>query len=133
MHTQLLRQQHQDIGAAISALAKMGGTATGAEVRARLLALSGKVTTHLAAEDRMLYPTMRSSGRPGMAALADQAVQDIGGLGAAFKTFLHAWSDPAHIEHDRAAFVKELHSIAQAVTARVTLEERQIYPQVDAL
>ena len=132
MHTASLRQQHAELGAILGNLARMAKTGSpGSEIRAALVDLSGKLTMHLAGEDRMVYPALQASKDPQVAAMAKRFATEMGGLGAAFKAFTHRFATPALIEADRSGFASTLQGVTEAIVKRVQAEERELYPAAD--
>lgn len=132
MHTASLRQQHADLGKILTSLgqrAKAG--APGSELRTALVDLSGKLTMHLAGEDRMVYPALQASKDPQVAAMATRFASEMGGLGAAFKAFTQRFATPAAIEGDRPGFISALAGVTEAIVKRVQAEERELYPAAD--
>lgn len=132
MLTATLRQQHLEIGQVIAAIQQAVKAARpGHDIRLLLVELSGKLSIHLAAEDRMVYPQLQASQVPGVAALAKRFADEMGGLSGAFKAFSHRYNTGAVIDGDRAAFASGFQGIVAAVTARVKAEESELYPAAD--
>ncbi len=132
MHTALLRQQHVELGTVIAAILQAAkDRKSGNEIRALLVSLSGKLTMHLSAEDRVLYPGLQQAKDPAAAALGRRFAEEMGGLAAAFKAFSQTYANGAMIEADRAAFSKAFQGVVDAVVKRVKAEEDTLYPAAD--
>ncbi|MBN8525076.1 MAG: hemerythrin domain-containing protein [Planctomycetes bacterium] len=132
MLTASLRQQHAELSRLlgdIGAAAKNGQPGT--ELRRLLIELSGKLTVHLAAEDRLVYPQLQASPDMAVASMARRFADEMGGLGAAFKSFTHRYATGIAIDADRAGFNASYAAIVAAISARVKAEETELYPAAD--
>ncbi len=134
MLTSSLREQHAGLAAQLGAIDQaIKAGKPGTELRKLLIEFSGKLTIHLAAEDRMVYPQLQSSPDTAVAAMAKRFASEMGGLGAAFKAFNHTYNAGAAIDTDRAGFAKAFGGIVAAIVARVKAEETELYAAVDRL
>lgn len=132
MLTASLRQQHAELARLLGDIASAAKAGLpGLDVRRLLIELSGKLTVHLAAEDRMVYPQLQASSDRQVAAMAKRFADEMGGLGAAFKAFSHRYATGPAIEADRAGFAKDFAAIIAAISARVKAEETELYPAAD--
>lgn len=132
MHTASLRQQHQDLGKLlVHVQTRIKAGAPGAELRAALVEFSGKLSVHLAGEDRSIYPALIASTDAGVAAMARRFADEMGGLGQAFKGFMARYANGALIDAQRATFATEYDGIVNAVVKRVQAEENELYPAAD--
>ena len=89
--TQQFRTQHQEI---LALAGEIGGLAlplvkTGAEsqIKAKLNALSGVLSVHLAMEDKSLYPALIGSTNAAAKNTATLFRDQMGGIAAAYKAF----------------------------------------------
>jgi len=89
--------------------------------------LNATLIGHLKAEDWILYPTLLASDDPEIAATARQFLDEMGGLAATFLAYADRWSANA-IERDWAGYCGESHEIIEALTERITRENRELYP-----
>ena len=89
--------------------------------------LNATLIGHLKAEDWILYPMLLASDDPTTAATARQFMDEMGGLAAAFLAYADKWSASA-IESDWAGYCAESHGIIEALTQRITRENRELYP-----
>lgn len=132
MHTTSLRQQHAELGSVITAMQQaLKERKPGADIRALLVTLSGKLSIHLAAEDRMLYPALQAAKDPAVAEMARRFAEEMGGLAVNFKTFTHTYVSGSVIDADRDGFVKAFQGVVDAVLKRVKAEEDTLYPAAD--
>jgi Hemerythrin HHE cation binding domain len=89
--------------------------------------LNATLIGHLKAEDWILYPMLLESGDPETAATARQFMDEMGGLAAGFLAYADKWSASA-IESDWAGYCTESQGIIEALTQRITRENRELYP-----
>ncbi len=92
--------------------------------------LNATLIAHLKAEDWILYPTLLASDDPETAATAQQFLDEMGGLAAAFLAYADKWSATA-IESDWAGYCAESREIIEALTERIVRENRELYPLAD--
>lgn len=134
MQTISFRQQHVDLGKLlVQVQSRAKAKAPGAELRAALVEFSGKLSVHLAGEDRSVYPALMASPDAGVATMAKRFADEMGGLGQAFKAFMARYATGALIDAQYATFVSDYDGIVAAVTKRVQAEEKELYPAVDRL
>ncbi|MBN8524059.1 MAG: hemerythrin domain-containing protein [Planctomycetes bacterium] len=134
MLTTSLREQHVGLASQLGAIDQaIKAGKPGTDLRTMLIEFGGKLTVHLAAEDRMVYPQLQSSQDAAIAAMAKRFASEMGGLGAAFKAFNHTYNAGAAIDADRAGFTRAFHGIVSAIVARVKAEENELYVAVDRL
>ncbi len=132
MHTTTLRQQHQELGKLLVRIQnRITAGAPGAELRAALVEFSGKLSVHLAGEDRSVYPALIAGKDANVAAMAKRFADEMGGLGQAFKAFMARYATGALIDGQRDAFAKDYDGIVSAVLKRVQAEEDELYPAAD--
>jgi hypothetical protein len=94
--------------------------------------LSSALIAHLKAEDWVLYPRLMESGDPRVAAVANAFSDEMGGLSAAFVAYNGKWGAAA-IEANWAGYRTETQSMIEALTSRITRENRELYPLLEAL
>src|SRR5688572_422668 len=89
--------------------------------------LNATLIGHLKAEDWILYPSLLASDNPETAATAKRFLDEMGGLAAAFLAYADKWSASA-IESDWAGYCADSKGIIEALTCRITCENRELYP-----
>lgn len=103
------------------------------EVRKLLSTLSGKLSVHLAMEDKSLYPTMLNSGNEEAKQTAENFMTEMGSLAATFKEYVQKWPSAATIKENTAEFCTQTKAIFAALSARIDREEHSLYPLADKL
>lgn len=94
--------------------------------------LTAKLIAHLKAEDWLLYPRLLESEDAEIAGTARAFVDEMGGLAAAFNTYVDSW-DAFRIEREWAGYKAETGGIIAALRCRITRENRELYPLLERL
>ena len=94
--------------------------------------LSSTLIAHLKAEDWVLYPRRKEGGDPEIPPVATAFSEEMGGLSAAFLAYNNKWGAAA-IEANWADYRAETQTIIDALTSRITRENRELYPLLEAL
>lgn len=135
--TETFRTQHKELAEIIGAIeGKLGALTSGenaAEARKMLSALSGKLSIHLAMEDKNLYPMMIESGNEGAKKAAQEFMNEMGGLAQAFKDYGAKWPSADAILADPSGFATQTRAVFKAVKERVVREENLLYALADTL
>ncbi len=100
-------------------------------VSARTL-LSDTLVRHLKCEDWALYPRLKSSGDPALGQLAQRFIDETGHVADAFAAYDAKWT-PERIDAHWDQFRGETGAILDALATRIALEDRDLYPVVEAL
>lgn len=90
--------------------------------------LSGILSIHLAAEDKYLYPSLKNSPDDKIRAVAIRYEKEMGHLAATYTAYRNQYSTASRIEADPAGFTRETRRILQALSERLTREDRELYP-----
>jgi hemerythrin-like domain-containing protein len=130
------KHQHEDILADIAALRQLvhGGIEANAErIAARIIAMSGNIKLHLAVEDKVLYPTLRSSGDAALARMSNLYQLEMNGIVAAYMAFATTWNAASHLLAAPEQFRAEANTVLRKVYERMKKEDHEFYPAVEAL
>jgi hypothetical protein len=135
LRTAVFRRQHEEIVQSIrdiEALLDPAELALGAGIMSGHIAiLSGKVTVHLAMEDKGLYPRLVRHQRTPVRDLAQRFMKEMGSILDQFQAYLARWRDPLHIQRHPQAFVDETRPLFAALIQRIAREDNELYPLVD--
>ncbi|CAA7620905.1 putative signal transduction protein [Candidatus Terasakiella magnetica] len=93
--------------------------------------LFGKFSIHLALEDRLLYPKLRSWPVAHLQAIADRFEVEMGGMKAEFDGYRRSWPGPQAISRDPARFVTETVAVLGALEQRINREDLDLYPSFE--
>lgn len=137
LKTQNYRDQHDQLLALAGKLAKLLGhsdaTFPAAEARHLLSEIAGRLTVHLAMEDKHLYPGLLEHADPQVSGTAQRFVDEMGGIATVFKAYLGAWPSAEAIARGAAEFREATQGILQALGNRIQRENGELYPLMDAL
>lgn len=132
------RQQHRELLDVVGEIQKIldhDELANGAAEQARslLATLSGKLSVHLAMEDRNLYPAMQGAADAKVSSAAAKFSTEMGSLAGAFKEYTRRWPTGNSIAKDVGAFVEETKQVFAALGKRVEQEESVLYPLAETV
>ncbi|HEU0230554.1 MAG TPA: hemerythrin domain-containing protein [Burkholderiaceae bacterium] len=131
-----MKDQHVQILTSISdlrELAHAGVAQNAAHIARELKAMGGVIVTHLAAEDRVLYPSMKKQPNQELVRLCQQYQDEMSDLASAFKHFSHHWTNVSEIERHPEQFREEANVVMKKLHTRIRRENTELYPVVEAL
>ncbi len=135
-YTDSFRRHHQEIlalaGEITDKLRPGPGPADPKALRMLLSGLAGKLSVHLAMEDKALYPRMIQADHSNSKALAQTFMTEMGGLGEAFAAYNKKWQ-ASQIGSDPAGFAKETQTVFGALARRIEREDNELYPLADRI
>ena len=94
--------------------------------------LTSTLIAHLKSEDWVLYPRLMNSGDAAVADTARAFSEEMGGLASAFLSYTESWSANA-IAGDWPGYCRDTRTIIDALTNRITRENRELYPLLEQL
>ncbi|MEJ8837929.1 hemerythrin domain-containing protein [Ramlibacter sp. AN1133] len=131
-YTDNFRRQHQElltmVGDIVARLKAQPADAHG--LRNLLSALAGKLTVHLAMEDKALYPRLADVDVENSRSISLAFQQEMGGLAGVFTAYNQKWQLEA-IAADPAGFARDSHSVFAAIGRRIARENNELYPLAD--
>ncbi len=132
--TDNFRKQHVDIMAAANDLAALLDparlVADAAKARNMLSALFGKLTIHLAMEDKSLYPRLVAHADPAVSKMAKAYAGEMSNLAPVIADFGKKWSE-SEIRTHAAAFCTETKHLFDVLKKRIARENAELYPLAD--
>lgn len=135
--TQRYRAQHTELltlADQIMTLIGAGDIAGRASnVRGLLSVLAGKLSIHLAMEDKTLYPNLMLHHDPDIRAMATRYSQEMGSLAEDFTQFNRRWLTAVDIEKSPTEFVAEAAQMFAALRTRIEKENQELYRLVDSI
>jgi len=130
------RRQHEELknlGIEIaSKLSRRTIVEEAANVRRLVAKFAGKLTVHASMENEALYPRLFEHSDPAVRARAKALFDEVGDLYATFHDYAARWPTVAAIEANGPDFVKETREILFRLAIRMTKENDELYPLVDA-
>ena len=131
-----VRRQHEDLknlGVEIaSKLSRRTIVEEAANVRLLVAKFAGKLTVHASMENEALYPRLFGHPDPAIRARATELFDEVGDLYATFHDYAARWPTVEAIQANGASFVKETREILFRLALRMTKENDELYPLVDA-
>ena len=135
--TATFRRQHDEISVLVERLGELIAspesipekTADIAQTKAKL---TGKISMHLAAEDKSLYPKLAASSNANISKTARAFQAEMGALSEIYAAFTKKWTVSAVAEAP-ADFATEASAVLKALSDRIDRENTQLYPLADAV
>lgn len=127
MDTIQLSQQHDELMQVARELGRAVASVSPQPVGPVRWQLARMLIAHLALEDRIFYPSLERHGDAQARDTAARFLREMGGLSAAFSTYMSQWSDD-RIARDWSGFCVATQGILSALQNRVEREERLLYP-----
>lgn len=137
MQTQGFRNQHSEMLKVTSEISarlnadRLSKDAT--EIRTLLSQLLGKLSVHLAMEDKSLYPKLLQHPETRIRSLAQRFNSEMGSIGKAVAEYQAKWPNPVSIQRDARTFIDHTQNILQSLAKRIAKEDAELYPTVDQL
>ena len=135
--TDKFRQDHKDIMALLGELkgilneASLAADASSA--RLCVSRLLGKLTLHLSAEDRSLYPELAKSSDAALVKLAREFADDMAQTAPKVVEYGRRWPTPTSIKAEPRAFIADTTAMIKTLTSRIQREDRELYAEADRL
>ncbi|RUL67047.1 hemerythrin domain-containing protein [Dyella dinghuensis] len=136
MNIDKFKQEHVYVMNSVGTLRELvqaGVTDHAEEIVAQLLAMTGAIKLHLAAEDRVLYPALANAPDPLVAQTSRMFQQEMGGLAETLTGFVSRWNLAAKISQNPQGFRDEANAVFKALHMRVQRENRELYPMAEAI
>jgi len=102
-----------------------------ANIRSSLAILAGKVSVHLAVEDKVLYPHLLQSANHEIKNLARSFVAEMGGIAQQFAEYRRKWADLPDIHAQAEDFIQETRTLMTALAWRIEREDERLYPLLE--
>lgn len=137
LKTQSYRDQHDQLLSLAGELGKLLGQPdaafSAADARHLLSEIAGRLTVHLAMEDKHLYPNLLAHTDQQVRDKAQSFVDEMGGIATVFKGYLGSWPSAEAIARNPVEFRSTTQGILQALGSRIQRENGELYPLMDAM
>lgn len=134
-YTQKFRVQHGELLNVAKSIAGLLDAAAlredATEVRHLLSVLHGKLSVHLAMEDKSLYPRLLRHHDSNIRETTQRYIDEMGSLAGAFKAYVERWPTPSAIQSDPETFIAETGGVFEAIGKRVQQENSELYVLAD--
>ena len=135
--TDIFRTQHDELLGIAGDISKgLNADSLGKDasnVRNLLSDLAGKLTLHLALEDKNLYPTLVSHNDPEISTTTKKFIDEMGGLASVFMSYNDKWSTPDTIQKSPQDFISETGGVFKALADRIDRENNELYVLMDKI
>ena len=101
------------------------------QVRHLLSVLHGKLSVHLAMEDKSLYPRLLGHHDGTIRDTTQRYIDEMGALAGAFKAYIGKWPTPSAIQANPEAFIAETGGVFEALGKRIVMENEELYVMAD--
>lgn len=131
-----LKHQHVRILKGIAAMRKLcheGIAENAPRLADELKSLGSVITTHLAIEDRVLYPSLYKHENQKIVEMAHSYQNEMQGITNTFVDFSHHWADTAEIQRDPEGFRSHANVALKALHMRMQKENKEFYPTIEAI
>lgn len=91
----------------------------------------GKLTLHLSAEDRVLYPELTTHADPHVAKLAQRFAAEMKTTATQVMAYNDRWATPSSIKADSQGFIKETQQVLAVLSDRIKRENQELYAAAD--
>ena len=98
------------------------------EISLLLGQLAGRIKTHLAAEDKFIYPRLMDHPDSQVRMTCEKFPREMGDLAKEFNAYQAKYSGAGKIEADPANFLTDTKDILSALTTRIEKENTSLYP-----
>lgn len=134
-YTQKFRAQHGELLNVVKSIVQLldadGLRNDAKEVRHLLSVLHGKLSVHLAMEDKSLYPRLLRHHDSEIRATTQRYIDEMGSLAGAFTAYIGRWPTPSAIQSDPESFITETSGVFEALGKRVDQENNELYVLAD--
>lgn len=135
--TQKFRDQHSELmniaSDLQSTLDESCLAADASKARSTLSRLMGKLTLHLSAEDKVLYPELQGSNDPKVVSLAKRFSTEMSSVAPKVVEYNQRWSTPTSIKSDPVNFITETKQILNVLSDRIKRENNELYAAADQI
>lgn len=133
--TDRFRQQHNELlvltGELQLLLNETSLSQDASAARACLGKIMGKLSLHIATEDKVLYPELVAHKDPLVANLARRFSTEMESTSGALAAYNGRWGTASAIKENPRAFIKETKEIVHVLADRIRRENQELYAAAD--
>lgn len=109
---------------------KAGVAEHATEIAQAIMKLHSKVSLHLSAENRVMYPEIYALQDPEISRIAHGFQDEMDGLSKAFEAFCRRWRQAKTLAADPEGFRKDANTVIKALHYRIQRENTAFYPRL---
>ncbi|MDH3890989.1 MAG: hemerythrin domain-containing protein [candidate division Zixibacteria bacterium] len=102
------------------------------EISDLLSQLAGKLTMHLAMEDKSLYPKLLGHRDDKVKQVTQKYIDEMGQLAEAFQNYLEKWRGASAKRDNAQGFIDDTKAVFGALDKRIKSENSELYPLVES-
>ncbi|MES2879118.1 MAG: hemerythrin domain-containing protein [Pseudomonadota bacterium] len=136
MNIDKFKHQHVDIIDCIAALRKAsreGISENAAEIARLIISMSSIIKLHLAVEDQVLYPALRSGNNAVLARMGQKFQDEMGAIASAYMAFARRWNSAANVAHEPEGFRADANQVLKLLHDRMQKENTVFYPAIEVI
>lgn len=136
MNIDKFKQQHIEIIECIAALrqaAKDGISENSVQIAKLIICMSSVIKLHLAVEDQILYPALRSGNNAVLARMGRKFEDEMHSIASAYLEFARRWNNAPKLVHDPEGFRSDANKVLKILHDRMQKENTVFYPAIEAL
>ncbi|MBV2208511.1 MAG: hemerythrin domain-containing protein [Thermomonas sp.] len=114
-------------------LSRSGVRENAPQISELITGTASRIKFHLAAEERVLYPTLADAGDSRVATLGARYQKEMQGLAGAFTDFVNQWRVPSRLAADPDGFRRDANTVLRALFERLKREEVELYPVAETI
>ncbi|ASY79354.1 hemerythrin [Pectobacterium polaris] len=134
MNIDKFKHQHNEILESIDTLRQLsraGVTENATDIARAIVAMSSTIKLHLSAEDRVLYPSLQSSGDEQLTKMSQHYQNEMQTIAADYDAFSRRWNTASQLMgHDRD-FRADANNVLRKVYERMQRENHDFYPRIE--
>ncbi len=135
LRTQRFRDQHEEL---LNIASKISGhfdvvalSKDASGVRTLVSQLLGRLTVHLAAEDKVLYPSLLENEEESVRDTTQRFIDEMGGIGAEVEKYRAKWNRVSAIQEAPKEFIAQSKTLFTALAERIDKENNELYVLFD--
>lgn len=136
MEIDKFKHQHEKIYGCINSLRDYAVAGIGENARAiasLIVSMSSVIKLHLAVEDSVLYPVLRNSTSTGLARKGEQYQAEMKSIAEKYHGFARRWNTADNVARDPEGFRADANRVLKMLHERIRREDREFYPEIEAL
>lgn len=102
------------------------------EISSLLSQLAGKLTMHLAVEDKSLYPRLLGHSDEKVKKVTQKYIDEMGQLAEAFNSYLDKWRGADAKRDNAQGFINDTKAVFGALGKRIKSENSELYPLLES-
>lgn len=136
MNIDKFKHQHEKIYDCINSLrhhAAAGIAENARAIASSIVSMSSLVKLHLAVEDTVLYPALKNSGSSTISRKGEQFQSEMKTIADKYQEFARRWNTAENVAHNPEGFRADANRVLKVLHERIRREDREFYPEIEAL